>query len=399
MGTLALEVQGNDLRVAPGSSVTFTVQVHNIGTVVDRYRCRILGLDPAWSTVAPPTLDLFPPGAAEHVRGGTPPNSGRFTVTVHPPRSPSALARRWPVGALVWSEHDSTVRATEETTVEILPFDALAGELHPTELVGESGARSTLQIRNQGNRAEDLAIRAFDAGDVFVFRLHPASVRLEPGDGADVRVEVSVKDRTAGGPDRPRPFVVEITGSAATIAPLRLNASFETRAAPTPQSSAPATAQTSAPVTVLASVAAPDKAPSAPASLAPALRTTLGLVGRGLRFSARLVVSVALGIVAIVGRTMAVVASLVIIGALVIAAIRLVPAVVATVPDLHCAGYADAQHRLGDAGLQIRGKAGQPGEVILYQYPPANAVVAHGTGVAVTWGPRPVNDAGFPVDC
>jgi hypothetical protein len=388
MVTLALDIEADDLRVAPGASVTFTVQVHNIGTVVDRYRCQILGLDPSWSTVSPPKLELFPLGAAEFVKGGRPPSTGRFTVIVHPPRSPVALAKRWPVGALVWSEHDQTVRATEETNVEILPFDALAGELHPTELAGESSARSTLLVRNQGNRTEDLAIRAFDAGDALEFRLHPASVRLEPGAGAEVGVQVSVKDRTAGVPDRPRAFVVEITGSASTIAPLRLNATFETRAVP-------ASAPSVAPETAGARATAPDKTRSAPV-VRPEVLVILGLIWLGLRFFGRFVVAIALGLVAVLGRTMVVVATLVIIGALVIAAIRLAPAVVATVPDLYCTGYAQAEQRLGDAGLQIRGKAGPPGEVILHQDPLPNAVVAHGTGVSVTWGPRPINGVGLP---
>ena len=89
----------------------------NLGSVVDRYRCEILGLDPAWWTVTPASLELFPQRDAGEERGRTdaPPTVGRFTVMIRPPRSSAALAGSWGIGAKVSSEHEPAERAVEET--------------------------------------------------------------------------------------------------------------------------------------------------------------------------------------------------------------------------------------------------------------------------------------------
>src|SRR4051794_8450405 len=105
MASLAIAIQSDGLQVVPGSAGTFTVEVRNLGSVVDRYRCEILGLDPGWWTVTPATLELFPQreGSDERSRTDAPPSIGKFTVTIRPPRSSAALAGTWGIGAKVSS--------------------------------------------------------------------------------------------------------------------------------------------------------------------------------------------------------------------------------------------------------------------------------------------------------
>ena len=109
MADLAVSIVADALRVAPGSGVSFVVEVRNLGSVVDRYNCEIVGLDPAWWTVTPAAMELFPERDAApdgRSRSDAPPSSGKFNVTIRPPRSPEARAGDWPIGAKVQSEHD-----------------------------------------------------------------------------------------------------------------------------------------------------------------------------------------------------------------------------------------------------------------------------------------------------
>src|SRR5438093_9968093 len=91
---LAITVRASVLRVTPGSAATFPVDVINLGTVVDRYRCELVGLPPAWWSVSPASLELFPQrdDTGGQARGDSPPTTGRFIVTIHPPRTPEATA-------------------------------------------------------------------------------------------------------------------------------------------------------------------------------------------------------------------------------------------------------------------------------------------------------------------
>src|SRR6266498_4577516 len=98
MAELAVSIIADPLHVAPGSQVSFVVEVRNLGSVVDRYTCEIVGMDATWWTVAPAALELFPDHATDgRTRPDAPPTTGRFTVTIKPPRTPEARAGDWPI--------------------------------------------------------------------------------------------------------------------------------------------------------------------------------------------------------------------------------------------------------------------------------------------------------------
>ena len=48
MSALSITINNPGLQIVPGSAGTFSVEVRNLGSVVDRYRCEILGLDPLY---------------------------------------------------------------------------------------------------------------------------------------------------------------------------------------------------------------------------------------------------------------------------------------------------------------------------------------------------------------
>src|SRR5437016_13969963 len=123
MASLSISLDTDRAPVMPGSVATVRVDVRNLGTVVDRYRCELLGMDRSWWTVSPASLELFPQRdpSDRSPRTTELPSTGRFTITIHPPRTPAALAGEWRVAAMVSSEHESATRRVEEPTLTLLP--------------------------------------------------------------------------------------------------------------------------------------------------------------------------------------------------------------------------------------------------------------------------------------
>ena len=56
----------DSVEVAPGESGMISVSVTNTSAVIDAFRVQVFGLDPAWVTVTPERLSLFP-GQTENV--------------------------------------------------------------------------------------------------------------------------------------------------------------------------------------------------------------------------------------------------------------------------------------------------------------------------------------------
>ena len=227
MPDLAVSIQATGVLVAPGSSTTFTVEVRNLGTVVERYRCEIVGMDPSWMTVTPASLELFPQHGEGRARPDAPPSVGRFTVTLHPPRLPAATAGPWPIGAKVTSEHDPSGRVVEETTVAILPFGALDATLHPSIASGRRGANATVQVANQGNRPEAVSLAGSDPAGKIGFDFQPTDATIAPGESLGARARLSAGGVKLVGSTETRPFRIDIRAASMDTEPRALNGTLE----------------------------------------------------------------------------------------------------------------------------------------------------------------------------
>lgn len=230
MPELAVTIQATGVLVAPGSSTSFTVEVTNLGTVVDRYRCEIVGMDPSWVSVTPASMELFPQAGDTRPRPDSPPSVGRFTVTLHPPRVPAAVAGPWPIGARVTSEHDPASRRVEETIVAILPFGALDAKLHPSIAGGRLGAKANIQVTNQGNRPEAVTILGSDPADKLSFEFRPPTANLGPGDSLGVVARLAGGGIKLFGGTETRPFKLDVRASSTDTDPQVLGGTFERRA-------------------------------------------------------------------------------------------------------------------------------------------------------------------------
>ncbi len=204
MTAISVQVSPSRVRVVPGGSARLVVEVRNLSPVVDRYTCELVGLDPRWWTAAPPSLELFPEASQ---RGGAP-VTGRFTVTISPPRAPEATATDWPVGARVTSEH-SGERCVEEAVVAVDPFGALEGRITPVISTGRRDGRHRIVMANLGNRPETVELKGRDPEDRLAFDFDETTVQLPPGAERPVGLRVRAMDRMLFGSPRARPFTLE----------------------------------------------------------------------------------------------------------------------------------------------------------------------------------------------
>ena len=233
MADLAVSIVSDALRVLPGGQVSFVVEVRNLGAVVDRYSCEIVGMDAAWWTVTPAAMELFPERDAApdgRSRPDAPPTVGRFTVLIRPPRSPDARAGDWPIGAKVQSEHDPTGRAVEETVVTILPFGQLEADLVPSMINGRLRARTVLSVRNAGNRPESFEATGTDKAQFLKYEFAPPSVALGAGQDQPVRLTVRPSKAILLGQSVLRTFTVDVQGDGPDTAPASLSGTLTQQA-------------------------------------------------------------------------------------------------------------------------------------------------------------------------
>jgi hypothetical protein len=231
VSAVSISLNPGRIEVMPGSKAQLSVEVRNLGNVVDRYRLELLGIDPGWYTVAPVSLELFPQreGGEMARPGGDPPSVGRFTVSIHPPRTSDAVAGEWALGAKVWSENNERDRVVEEATLVLLPFGALEADLRPAVAGGRLGATTHVRIANRGGRSERLGIAATDSAERIDFKIDVPFVELAPGAATAVRVRMSGDIAFVGGTDS-RPFTIDVRPVGTDTQPISLRGVYDRRA-------------------------------------------------------------------------------------------------------------------------------------------------------------------------
>jgi hypothetical protein len=207
MPGLAVQILPAAFRVTPGGGATLTIHVRNLSPVVDRYVCEVVGIDAAWWTVSPPSIELLPDVAGGRSDGA--PSTGRFTVTIRPPRTSDARAGEWPIGVKITAEHTGE-RSVEESTIVIEPFSSIEAQLRPTVTTGRRGASAIVLVANNGNRHEWVELRGSDPEDRLSLEFDSFNVEVPPGQKASAHLRIRPADGNLLGTARVRPFQVDL---------------------------------------------------------------------------------------------------------------------------------------------------------------------------------------------
>jgi hypothetical protein len=144
------------------------------------------GLPDGWWSVAPQTLHLMPFGS-----NGS--SEQDVTVTVHPPRTPEALAGDRPVRILALAGDARSEVARAPATVRIGRFDSVDVSMAPARRRRRFRARYGVRLHNGGNAPAVVGLAATDDADACRLRL--ADERIEVAAGATVATTLIARPR------------------------------------------------------------------------------------------------------------------------------------------------------------------------------------------------------------
>jgi tRNA A-37 threonylcarbamoyl transferase component Bud32 len=212
------ETRVSEIEVDAGGETTLSVRIRNEGETVAHYDVAVTGIPAGWWTATPSLVYLNPWGKGD-------PAEQTVVVAFRPPRTPDALARRWPVTVTVREradESDMAGRNVQQLDVglTIRPFAQLEAALHPQEPHGRR-AHFDVRVRNRGNAPLRVALSADDAEGACAFRI-PQGASADAG--ADGNVPVTIAPRRPRWFGRPvlRRFEVTVSPDAENAAAARL---------------------------------------------------------------------------------------------------------------------------------------------------------------------------------
>lgn len=177
--TLQVELHPAELPVVAGQPVVVRVDILNTSTVIDAYRVRILGLDPAWVETDPASLSLFP--------GAT----GSVTAIVTLPDRFAAGTHRFSVQ--VYSERDDAEYQLVDLRLHVGEVERLDARLEPPVMTVSRRARFGLVLTNNGNAEVAVRPEATDAEDALQVAFEPALALVGPGQ--QTVIEVTARGR------------------------------------------------------------------------------------------------------------------------------------------------------------------------------------------------------------
>ena len=128
-----------------------------------------------WWTITPSTVYLVPFGAP----GGE--YEQEVEVRLHPPRSPEAEARPWPVRIVATSKAHERPVGSASANVVIEPYQELETEMRPERANGHRKAKFAIAVRNRANAPTDVAFAAVDSENACEFQFDEPGLTIPPG--------------------------------------------------------------------------------------------------------------------------------------------------------------------------------------------------------------------------
>jgi beta-lactam-binding protein with PASTA domain len=161
--------------VDPGGQSSIRALVRNQSGIVDNYDLAIEGMPPEWWTITPATVYLVPFGAP----GGD--YEQEVEIRLHPPRSPEAEARLWPLRVVASSKAQAARVGSATINATIAPYQELETEIRPERAGGRRKAKFAVAARNRANAPLPVVFSAVDSDNAMRFDFDEASVTAPPG--------------------------------------------------------------------------------------------------------------------------------------------------------------------------------------------------------------------------
>jgi hypothetical protein len=179
------------IELPVGEPATIAVQITNTSSMIDAYDVEAFGLDPAWVTVSPTRLSLFPSEVGIVEVGVTlPPDvpAGSRTIAVH-----------------VRSENDHAEFSLAQVNLDVGVRPRTTLRIDPVLVTGGNKAEFSLIIGNDGNATVQERPEGEDPEDLLQITFTPPTVVLPPG-----RREIVLADVRGARPwfGQPKPRVL-----------------------------------------------------------------------------------------------------------------------------------------------------------------------------------------------
>jgi beta-lactam-binding protein with PASTA domain len=180
---------GVHVLVEPGQRMNVWARVRNQSGIVDSYEVRVDGIPAEWWTVSPKTVYLVPYGAA----------SGNYEdkveIAFHPPRTPDAEARDWPVRVVAFSRSHATETSKVSAVVQIGGYVEIDAEVRPARASGRMSAGYRLVVANRANAPVTVACDAADGEGACIFPFREPRLTIPPGQRGDTHFEARPSQR------------------------------------------------------------------------------------------------------------------------------------------------------------------------------------------------------------
>jgi hypothetical protein len=155
-GRIVIESSEKGLNLAGGERGLITLTLTNASNVVDAFDVAINDLDPAWYTLTPNKVSLFPKA------------KGVTTLQLHPPMSSRHPAGDYPFTVVVTSRDAADETATLPLQITLAASGDLSAELEPQRIVGRQGT-FRLAVNNAGNYDRQVVLRPTDNEEKLFF--------------------------------------------------------------------------------------------------------------------------------------------------------------------------------------------------------------------------------------
>jgi hypothetical protein len=176
--------------VAPGARLQLVLLVENVLTSEQTLTVEIGGLDEDWVTL----------NRREMLLAGF--ERTEATISVRPPRSSQTRPGRYALTVRVASAADPALALSGVREIDVVGYAGLGMDVRP----GRQDGAYRIAVQNQGNMPAEVRLEGFDREHALAFQFSPARLALDPGETAQVSLQVRPRRRGRAG--RPVRFAV-----------------------------------------------------------------------------------------------------------------------------------------------------------------------------------------------
>lgn len=196
---LGIFIPLSQVPVEPGQQVELKVEVVNRGPRDDRVSLQVHGLPGNWVETAAEFVNI-PAGKSVQMR-----------VLIHPPRHRSTPSGRQRFRLELVSQQYPDLRVGESASLLLGTFTAFEASLDAASI--RLPATVVVSIRNTGNGPGDVSLVARDRHQALRFQGERGRIRLQPGQVANVELDVEAKAQRLFSGGEMYPFEVVLHGT------------------------------------------------------------------------------------------------------------------------------------------------------------------------------------------